>query len=250
MKNPIKAASLAAIFVTLLSAGSFTDAGFAFGLTTSSTVLEADTIVVDQAVLAADEQSNALAKSDKVVASINDQGDIIFTPGTGRAQDIAQIEPEPTDASEKSYTKPVKAAAMSASSLAALVNAQDVGGTLGSEAQCLAGAVYFESKGESLAGQLAVARVVMARSKSGRFPSSLCGVVYQRSQFSFVRGNSMPRIDTGSQNWRNAVAISKIAMTSSWKSPVEGALFFHSRHVSPGWKLTRIGSVDNHVFYR
>ncbi|NJP22432.1 MAG: cell wall hydrolase [Hydrococcus sp. CRU_1_1] len=99
---------------------------------------------------------------------------------------------------------------------------------------------YFESKGESLAGQLAVARVVIARSKSGRFPSTLCGVVYQKSQFSFVRGGGMPPISQASTHWRNAVAISKIALNDSWKSPVEGALFFHARHVSPGWRLTRI----------
>lgn len=60
----------------------------------------------------------------------------------------------------------------------------------------------------------------------------------------------MPRIDTGGAHWRNAVAISKIALDNSWKSPVEGALFFHARYVSPGWKLKRIGTVDNHVFYR
>jgi spore germination cell wall hydrolase CwlJ-like protein len=60
----------------------------------------------------------------------------------------------------------------------------------------------------------------------------------------------MPAINTGGVHWRNAVAISKIALDGSWKSPVEGALFFHARYVSPGWKLRRIGSIDNHVFYR
>jgi spore germination cell wall hydrolase CwlJ-like protein len=48
--------------------------------------------------------------------------------------------------------------------------------------------------------------------------------------------------------WQEAVAISKIALNDSWKSPVEGALFFHARHVTPGWNLTRIGSIDNHIF--
>ena len=60
----------------------------------------------------------------------------------------------------------------------------------------------------------------------------------------------MPNIDKGSQNWRNAVAISKIAVNNAWKSPVEGALFFHAKYVSPGWRLARVGSVDNHIFYR
>ena len=76
------------------------------------------------------------------------------------------------------------------------------------------------------------------------------GVVFQRSQFSFVRGNAMPAIPKASRQWKNAVAIAQIAHAGSWDSPVEGALFFHAAYVSPGWHLTRLGRVDNHVFYR
>ncbi len=60
----------------------------------------------------------------------------------------------------------------------------------------------------------------------------------------------MPRINKGHQHWRNAVAISKIAMNDAWKSPVEGALFFHARYASPGWHLKRMATIDNHIFYR
>lgn len=134
--------------------------------------------------------------------------------------------------------------------LAALVSAQPQPAELSRELNCLAGAVYFEAKSESLAGQLAVGRVVIARSRSGRFPSSYCGVVYQRSQFSFVRGNSMPSLDHGSRQWRNAVAIAQIAHADAWHSPVEGALFFHAARVSPNWRLTKVARIDNHVFYR
>jgi len=141
-------------------------------------------------------------------------------------------------------------AVRSAASLAALVNAQSPADSLSAELNCLAGAIYFEAKGESLPGQLAVGRVVVARSRSGRFPASYCGVVYQPSQFSFVRGRSMPGIDRSSRSWRNAVAIAQIAHEGSWKSPVEGALFFHAARVSPGWNRARIARIDNHVFYR
>jgi len=113
----------------------------------------------------------------------------------------------------------------------------------------LAGAVYFESRGESLAGQLAVAHVVINRAKSGRFPTSLCGVVHQKSQFSFVRGGRMPKIREGAQ-WANAVSIAQIARDGSWSNRAPGALFFHARHVSPGWRKTRIAAIDNHIFYR
>ena len=137
-----------------------------------------------------------------------------------------------------------------ASSLASLVQQTPTPTDLSSELACLAGAIYFEAKGETLAGQLAVGRVIVARSKSGRFPASYCGVVYQRSQFSFVRGRSMPRIDKSGRAWTEAARIARIAHEGSWKSPVEGALYFHAARVSPGWRLTRLARVDHHIFYR
>ena len=143
-----------------------------------------------------------------------------------------------------------EAAPVSASSLADLVASQPKLDELPRELNCLAGAVYFEAKSESLNGQLAVARVIVARSKSGRFPNSYCGVVFQPSQFSFVQGNQMPTLKAASLQWKKAVAIAQIAHAGSWRSPVEGALYFHAARVSPGWRLTRIAQIENHVFYR
>ena len=137
-----------------------------------------------------------------------------------------------------------------ASSLAELVRQHSATSVDGREAECLAGAVYFESKGEPLLGQLAVAEVILNRAKSGRFPSSVCGVVFQPSQFSFVRGGSLPPINKSSRAWREAVAISTIATEKSWSSGVGKALFFHADHVSPGWRLTRVAALGNHIFYR
>ena len=137
-----------------------------------------------------------------------------------------------------------------AGSLALLVGAQPQPADLPREINCLAGAIYFEAKSESLTGQLAVGRVIVARSKSGRFPNSYCGVVFQPSQFSFVRGAGMPGIAKSSRQWKNAVAIAQIAHSGTWRSPVEGALYFHAAYVSPGWHLKRVGRIENHVFYR
>lgn len=137
-----------------------------------------------------------------------------------------------------------------ATSLAELVRQHSGTSVDGREAECLAGAVYFESKGEPLLGQLAVAEVILNRAKSGRFPSSVCGVVFQPSQFSFVRGGSLPPINKSSRAWREAVAISTIATNKSWSSGVGRALFFHADHVSPGWRLTRVAALGNHIFYR
>ena len=118
------------------------------------------------------------------------------------------------------------------------------------ELECLAGAIYFESKSESLSGQLAVGHVIANRAASGRFPTSYCGVVFQRSQFSFVRGHSMPYIPRASRDWQDAVAIAKIVDQKLHPSPMGKALFFHARRVSPGWRMSRIGTLGNHVFYR
>ena len=136
-----------------------------------------------------------------------------------------------------------------ADTLAQLVAATPKPETIDPELRCLAQAVYFESRGESLAGQLAVAHVVINRAKSGRFPTTLCGVVHQPSQFSFVRRGKMPAVRNAVQ-WSNALAIAQIARDGSWQNRAPGALFFHARYVSPGWRKTRIAQIDNHIFYR
>lgn len=135
-------------------------------------------------------------------------------------------------------------------SLAAAVAAQAVPGSVDADLNCLAGAIYFESKGEPLDGQLAVANVIINRMKSGRFPRSICAVVTQPGQFSFVRAGRMPGVSTANPAYRTALAVAQVAMERHWESPVASALFFHARHVAPGWRLTRVGTVGSHVFYR
>jgi N-acetylmuramoyl-L-alanine amidase len=134
--------------------------------------------------------------------------------------------------------------------LGQLVSAQTADAEPSRELECLAGAIYFEAKSETLEGQLAVGRVIVNRSRSGRFPASYCGVVFQHSQFSFIRGSAMPAISRNSRLWKNAVAIAQIAHEGTWTSEAEGALFFHAARVSPNWHLTRIARVDSHIFYR
>jgi len=158
------------------------------------------------------------------------------------------VEPEPAPAEEAGsidIPNPVPA-----NSLREHIAAQPQPRALPREMNCLAGAIYFEARGESLEGQLAVGRVIVERAESRRFPGSYCGVVFQRSQFSFVRGGRMPTIRKASKAWKRAVALAQIAHDGSWNSPVEGALFFHATHVSPGWRLKRLARVDNHIFYR
>jgi N-acetylmuramoyl-L-alanine amidase len=119
------------------------------------------------------------------------------------------------------------------------------------ELECLAGAVYFEAKGEPVRGQLSVAKVILNRVASGRFPKTACGVVRQRGQFSFIRGGRFPAIARASAAWKQAVAVARRARDASVASPAGKALFFHARYVSPGWRgVTRVAAIGNHVFYR
>ncbi len=143
-------------------------------------------------------------------------------------------------------------AAPTADSLRELVGQIDTSGTLSKELRCLAGAVYFEARGEPLAGQLAVAQVVMNRADDRRFPGSYCGVVYQRSQFSFVKGGRMPNIRTGTAAWKRAKAIAQIAHDAMWESEADDSLYFHAKYVRPSWSRnkTRRASINTHIFYR
>jgi N-acetylmuramoyl-L-alanine amidase len=135
--------------------------------------------------------------------------------------------------------------------LAELVADHGAAVTRNAEHECLAGAVYFESKGEPLQGQLTVAEVVLNRARSGRFPTSVCGVVKQKGQFSFIRHGGFPPIARGSDAWRKAVAIAHIAMQDLADGAAPKALFFHARYVRPSWRgLTRVAAVGNHIFYR
>ncbi len=235
MSKIFRAASAFSLAITTVAALSVTDVSFALEATDETPESE---IFVDPALLEDDESDEAIifGEQQEVVADI--PKDVI------ESDRIANADAEGDFGGSSDFTNG------GASSLRQLVRQQSTDGALDAEMQCLAGTVYFESKGESLQGQLAVARVVLARAASSRFPDTICGVVFQRSQFSFVRGGKMPPIRTGHRSWRNAVAIAKIAMNDGWKSSVEGALFFHARYVSPGWRLKRLAMIDNHVFYR
>jgi N-acetylmuramoyl-L-alanine amidase len=118
------------------------------------------------------------------------------------------------------------------------------------EQNCLATAVYFEAKGEPTRGQLAVAQVILNRTRSGRFASTVCGVVKQRGQFSFVRGGRLPAAPHGSAAWHKAVSIARKVLDGSAERVAANALFFHARSVSVGWHAVRVAQIGNHLFYR
>ena len=127
--------------------------------------------------------------------------------------------------------------------------------------ECMAKAIYFESRNEPLAGQLAVGLVVKNRSMSDIFPKDICSVVYEgvhdargipianQCQFSwYCDGLQKKKLDM--VHWERALSLAKVILMGKIFDFTEGALFFHSISINPRWNLKRIGSIGNHIFYK
>jgi spore germination cell wall hydrolase CwlJ-like protein len=136
-------------------------------------------------------------------------------------------------------------------SLEELVDAHEAVAAPDAEQDCLAKAVYFESRGEPIEGQLAVADVVMNRAASGRYPTGLCDVIAQPAQFSFIRNGRFPTPDESSPAWRKAVAIASIAREKIVAALPADVLWYHADYVAPSWgkRLTRTAQIGLHIFY-
>ena len=204
-----------------------------FGLAASGATAQDQPALYQTQVLAADD----------VPGSEQDEAPLRFV-----ASETVQALPEPTE----DNTSPEPSAPPSAASLRELVQVVDTSGQLSEDVSCLARAVYFEARGEPLAGQLAVAQVVINRAEDHRFPDDYCSVVTQRAQFSFVRGGRIPQPNRQSAAWDRAKAIARIAHRELWQSEAADALYFHARSVRPRWagRLTARATIDNHIFYR
>jgi N-acetylmuramoyl-L-alanine amidase len=136
--------------------------------------------------------------------------------------------------------------------LYALVDKFSAGAPLTDEANCVAVAVYHEARGESLEGQLAVAKVIMNRAASGKYPTSWCGVVKQPWQFSFVRNGRFPFVDQSSDAWRKALGVTRLVVANAVATVPSDCLWYHADYVAPSWgrRLTKVNKIGAHIFYR
>lgn len=114
------------------------------------------------------------------------------------------------------------------------------------EIDCLATAVWFESRGETLEGQLAVAQAVVNRAKSGKWGKGMCGVINAPRQFNF----NAARVQRSTATFTTALAVARIAAAGLWHDLAAGAHSFHAARLNPGWRLLRVAKIGNHVFYR
>jgi len=124
--------------------------------------------------------------------------------------------------------------------------------------KCLAEAVYFEARGEQVLGQVAVAQVVLNRAFSGKYPDSVCGVVYQnahrhlRCQFTFAC-DGIRDVIREPDMWERAKKIAAEMLDGKlWLPEVGKATHYHATYVHPGWvsEMKKLHKVGVHIFYR
>ncbi len=126
---------------------------------------------------------------------------------------------------------------------------------------CLARNVYFEARGEPIAGQLAVAEVTLNRLASKRFPDTVCEVVHEKKwdvirrryvgAFSWTELDSTARPEKGIP-WQRAMAAATAVYDNQEAPRVHGALFYHARNIEPRWAQTKqpVAKIGRHIFYR
>ncbi len=125
---------------------------------------------------------------------------------------------------------------------------------------CLARNIYFEARGEPIAGQYAVAEVTMNRVASRRFPATVCAVVHEKRwdviRKRYVGAFSWTEIDSLSRPkgipWQRATTVAVAAYDSQEAPSVSGALFYHAESISPRWSRTKkmVAEIGRHRFYK
>lgn len=214
-------------------------------------------IDIARAPLRLSKKSNPTLPIPKVLASLvtNDQADIL---ALGYAPQNAKIDSTPFDSVLKDkndgrFIPPIgkKDHEWAATLLPAAAFSPK-------EQKCLAEAVYFEARGESVKGQVAVAQVVLNRVRNPAYPGSICGVVYQninwrnKCQFSFACDGKKHRI-TEKQNWVIAQQVSKAVTAGQiWLADVGSSTHYHATYVRPRWakSMDKVEKIGLHIFYR
>jgi spore germination cell wall hydrolase CwlJ-like protein len=131
------------------------------------------------------------------------------------------------------------------------------GASGGKEWRCLAEALYFEARGETIEGLFAVAEVILNRVASKRFPNSICGVVNQGTgrkfacQFTYTCDGRPENIDDKS-SWTRVGKVARVAIDGAPRVLTKGATHYHATWVSPDWSRTYTKTYAHgvHIFYR
>lgn len=137
---------------------------------------------------------------------------------------------------------------------------------ISSEIECLAKNIYFEARGESWSGKIAVANVTLNRVRSAKFPDSVCGVVTQAKTYRNWKGNVVPRRNQCQFSWfcdgkadnpsdistyRDCLRVAEVVY-NGYRDLTYGSLFYHNDKVNPYWasSMMKVTSIGAHHFYR
>lgn len=117
------------------------------------------------------------------------------------------------------------------------------------ELECLAYNIYHEARGEPKRGQLAVALVTLNRVDSKKYPDTICGVVYQKYQFSWTK-NSWKFSKVRPNEWKTSMKIAKEAYGNRYSLGYFKATHYHNTTVRPKWRLKKVAKIGKHIFYK
>lgn len=123
---------------------------------------------------------------------------------------------------------------------------------------CLAINIYREAGNEPFEGKVAVAQVTLNRTESGKFPDTVCGVVYQKNrfmekvvcQFSWYCDRTHRTRPIDKETYDESYAVAKKVLLEGFRlDSLEDALYYHADYVDPNWRLKRIAKIGTHIFY-
>jgi spore germination cell wall hydrolase CwlJ-like protein len=124
--------------------------------------------------------------------------------------------------------------------------------------ECLTRNIYWEAASEPFEGKVGVAQVTLNRVESGKFASSVCGVVYQKNvfyekvvcQFSWYCENASKIKPIHKEMWKESEEVAKKVLLENFRLPsLKNALYYHADYVNPGWQKPKIDKIGRHIFY-
>ena len=125
--------------------------------------------------------------------------------------------------------------------------------------ECLSKNIYYEAGSEPFEGKVAVAQVTLNRAESGKFPSDICKVVYQKNvfmervvcQFSWYCENAGKIKPVHGPNYTESIAAAKKVLLEDFRlDGLREAMYYHADYVNPGWKKEKVAKIGRHIFYK
>lgn len=121
------------------------------------------------------------------------------------------------------------------------------------EIECLAQNIYHEARDQSIDGMIAVAAVTINRVNSKRYPDTICEVVSQPFQFSWVRQGKVIKLDNSIERkaWEVSKEIAVMVMNQGVPNDMLGVLYYHADYVKPKWASRKVHrkTIESHIFY-